>query len=97
MNFFDKGKVVVIEAIIQKYEPFETYTDSDPTAITITITEQDGTVKVSAELMIKDTTGHYYYECQTDETWEAGEYKAKVDITDGVSTDTQTASIFGLK
>lgn len=53
--------------------------DTDPNAITITIQDSAGAKKVTAEAMIKDATGCYYYYYDIPSDAELGEWITEVN------------------
>ena len=55
----------------------------DPTSVTVTITDPDGTVVVNAEAMTQSETGIYYYYYRTTTSSTKGNYAGEVDVTDG--------------
>jgi len=54
---------------------------TDVSSAVVYVTDPDGTVKVSAGVMSKESTGKYYYNWQSAESDDKGMYKVKVKAT----------------
>lgn len=63
-------------------------TDPD-TSMTITITDTNGTVKVNASAMTKDSTGTYHYDYTPASDATLGRYTIKYTATDGTRVTNQ--------
>lgn len=90
---FKRGTVVEITAEVRsRLEVLST-----PTSITVTVKDSLAATKVSAAAMTVDSTGKYYYACQTVSNWEVGAYDVTVTIVlDGYTTILEELDLFEL-
>ena len=79
MADFNRGEVIVAEAQLKEYTPFDTHALADPDSTpTITVTDNVGTVKVDAKDLTKSITGKYYYLIETASSWNPGNYVVQI-------------------
>lgn len=82
------GSIVTLEATLKEYTPFGDYVLADPdSAPTITITDKNGDVVVTAAVMTKSSVGLYYYHVQTQTTWLKDIFKSQVNATFSTMND----------
>jgi hypothetical protein len=97
LETYNRGKIVTIEASVQRHTAFGAQIDYDPdTSVKITITDPSGSIKVYDEEMDRTTTGKYYYQCETEATWRPGEYACRINIVDGDDEDMTKQAVFEL-
>jgi hypothetical protein len=79
MAAFDIGETVICKCEVTDEDGVK----KDPTtSMKITITDQQGSIKVDDAAMIKDATGEYHYDCQTA-NYNKGLYSVVYTATDG--------------
>jgi hypothetical protein len=97
MIIYDRGSAVLLEVEFKKRTPFVGDALFDPASSTITITDNLGTVRVSAASLTQSATGQWYYICQSEVTWRTGEYKVVISASDGTNADITSEQAFELQ
>jgi len=85
---FLSASSVRIWAFVNRNEPNNT-SAVDPTTISITIVDPDGTTQVDDVAMSKSTTGIYYHDYHTGTTSDAmatGRWRGTVKVVEGTTT-----------
>ena len=86
-DIYDKGTAVRVEITVREAVAFGDDRLYDPSvAPTVTVTDPDGSAKVTAAAMIKTSRGRYYYDIQTLAAWAAGLYEVKFSAGNGTLT-----------
>jgi hypothetical protein len=63
--------------------------------VLLTITDPDGTAKLTSGVMTKSTTGEYYYDWTSSSSDTEGWYKTKVVVTDGTGALAKVTITYG--
>ena len=80
---YQRGSTVRLKVNI--YDASGALYDPD-TSVKVSVTDPDGTEKLTATDMTKESTGKYYYDWQTASDYTIGAYKQKVTSVDGSKT-----------
>ncbi len=84
----NRGSSILTQVAFKRQTPWGTLDFYDPDNFpTITVTDPEGTAKVSAQNLTKSAVGKWYYVTQTAINWMLGEYEVKIISTDGANTD----------
>lgn len=85
---WDRGSAILIEVEFKRQAPFGSLTLFDPSGTpTITVTDEAGTVVVTAQDLVNSAVGQWYYNVQSTESWIEGNYRIKIDSTDSTNSD----------
>ena len=86
---FDVGDTIRIETTVEERQPFEdTYSFTDPSSISITITGYNDNEVVSEADMTKDSTGKYFYNWTTTNL-EPGDYEIVIESSTNGTKDVE--------
>jgi uncharacterized protein YfaS (alpha-2-macroglobulin family) len=99
MKYYTEGDSVFVTLVHQTYTlSTDTWADADPdtTYPKITITDPDGTVKVTAATMTKDATGKYEYQYELPASPTVGTWTGYIDVENGTYPNRQQFS-FGVR